>query len=396
MRPAIYMDFARSGRLDPRARVIRASGGTRRGPDGVWREVGANTARLHWSADGAALGLLMEPGRANLINNPRTEPGSGAGLPTGYVTAGADTAITTYLAQSAIAGVQGRRVQVVGTTAVAIARFLSTGTLVLASGPYVFSRFAAFIAGWGSVGAPRLQSFGGGGIGDTFVASSALARYTLPIVIPEGGGSVALAISTNPVIPIGAGVNLDAFIGWDGLEAGLYATTPILPAVGSPGSATRAAETLETLLADWGIAPGTEGTLLVAGRAAPGLEIGGASQRAIQVDLGSAANAIRIDRLGSRQMRGALVVGGNSIATASSAGTVADSADFVAILAYDQTSMALTLNGAAPVETATGQGISPTRILLGDWGGTIERFAWWPRRLPNAQAQSLSRQGVLA
>ncbi|HEV7455901.1 MAG TPA: hypothetical protein VGN96_03930, partial [Roseococcus sp.] len=158
MRAPVDLDFARSGIIDPRVTISRASGGTRRGPDGVWREVGVNTGRLHWDAAGVSLGLLMEPGRTNIWTNPRMEPVSGAGLPTTYATSGTDTSITTYLAQSASLGVQGRRVQVVGTAAANIFRHLGTLPVALAEGSYVFSRFAAFLSGWG-VPAPRLTAF---------------------------------------------------------------------------------------------------------------------------------------------------------------------------------------------------------------------------------------------
>lgn len=381
MRPQLDLDFARSGLIDPRVSIARASGGTRRGPDGVWREVSANTGRLHWAADGVSLGLLMEPSRANLIANPRTEPNSGAGLPTGYVTAGSDTSITSYLAQSSILGVQGRRVQVVGTTAAVISRFLSTGTLVLAEGSYVFSRFAAFLSGWGAVGLPRLQAFGGGGTGNTFPAAAALARYTLPFAIPSGGLSIAAAISTSPAILSGVAVNLDMFIGWDGLEAGLYATTPILPAVGSPGSATRAAETAAVMLSQFGIGTLAECGLLFAGRAPAGLEVGGGAQRMLALTDGTANNVIALDRLNDRTVRATVTAGGVEQATATTTATVADSADFIVSLGAVAGGMSLSLNGATVISASPA--LFPAgldRLTGGGWGGTCARMAVWPLR----------------
>lgn len=394
MRPDVYLDFARAGRAAiRRARVLRASSGWRRGPTGIWREEPAGAARFHHAQNGDPLGILMEWSRVNHWTGSRMEPAGSTGLPTGYVASGTDAAITTYLAQEIRQGLPGRRVQIVGTSSAAISRHLSTGSLTLTPGDYVYSRFAAFLSGWDSQ-SPRLQSFGTSVIGPNLAPLVALTRYSLAVSI--AGGSASFAVSTNPNIPTGTSLNLDAFYAADMVEGGLYAGTPILHPAGSPGAVTRAAESLIALLADFGAVAGTEGTLLVAGRAAPGLELAGAAQRAIQVDLGSNDNAVRVDRISGRQIRSSLVVGGNTIASATSSGTVADNADFVAVIPYDATSLALTLNGAAPVEAATGQGITPTRIFLGDWGGTIERIAWWSRKLPNAQAQSIARQGVLA
>jgi hypothetical protein len=390
MRPQILMDFARAG-FDRRARVIRASGGTRRNQNGIWQEVPANTARLHWSQDGTALGLLMEPTRTNLMINPRMGPAGEAAIPTNYSTVGSDTAITSYLAQSVVMGVEGRRVLISGTASVPISRILSTFGISVPEGPAVFSRFAAFLAGWGGAAAvPRQQvsSFFGANITPT----PTLLRYSLPFTVPAGASSFVASI--NPQVSAGAAVNLDLFQGWDQLEAGLYATTPSLPA--TTGSSTRAAESMEALLADFGVIAGTEGTLLIAGRAAGGLQVSGGAQRAIQIDAGSDANRIRIDRLAGRQMRAEVVVGDVSQGTATSAGTVADSGDFVAVLGYSKTGMALSLSGAAVVEAAIGDAPTPTRVVLGDWGGTIERWALWPTRLSNAQIQTAARQGPIA
>lgn len=396
MRPAIYMDFARSGRLDPRARVIRASGGTRRDATGVYREVPPGTARLHHALDVTPLGILMEPTRTNNFLNPRTLPTGSSGLPSDYTTAGTDSSLTyTYNALEAVLGVQGRRVQLAGTASLGAAqRILSTNAGALPQGDYFFTRFMAFLSGWGSIGTPRLQTFTTVSTGATITPTAALVRYGLAVNQP-GPSNNGILGAVNPLFTAGQTINHEIFIGWDQLEGGLYPTTPILPA--TTGAATRAAETLETLLADWGVAaPGTEGTLLVAGRAAPGLASGGGAQRAIQVDDGTSNNVVRIERTAGRAMRGDVIVGGVSQATATSAGTVADNADMVSVLGYSAGGMALSLNGAAVVEAALGGVPTPSRLLLGDWGQTISRLAWWPRRLSNAEVQTLAGQGAIA
>lgn len=87
----------------------------------MWREVAANTGRLHWAGDGTALGLLAEPSRVNLGLNPRMGPGSSTALPTDYTSAGTDAALTyTYSEQEARMGVQGRRVLMAGLSPLAL------------------------------------------------------------------------------------------------------------------------------------------------------------------------------------------------------------------------------------------------------------------------------------
>ncbi len=229
------------------------------GADGTtWVEFDADQPRFR----GAARRLLLEGQRTNLWTNPRMEPVSGAGLPTNYATAGTDPAITTYLAQETRDGTQGRRVQVVGTAGSNISRFLGTVALAVAAGNYTFSRFFSALGGWGSTPnvAPRLQTFSVSVTGANITPISTLARYALGLTVPGGGGSPALALAPNPVITSGTAVNLDSYFGWDMLELGAFASTPILPPVGTPGPSTRGQDNLTAAYA--ALFPNGVGTVL--------------------------------------------------------------------------------------------------------------------------------------
>jgi len=418
MRPAIYMDFARGGRLDPLARVTRASGGTRRDASGVWREVPPMAARLHHAFDAGALGLLIETARTNAVVNPRGEglvAGTPGTLPTGWVQPATQGGIERTLSAVSARGVGGLGLRLQGTAT-------NTGqmtyepamrSLAPAASPAQSRVVSAvlWIAGGGvanitniSLGGIGLTSGGAVVAGNTFSGAnlagqlSAAPRQFSSLVTLTADPSIArfnlrLLVQTT----VGQTSDLTLGVAWLLDEpSALYASTPILPPGGSPSASIRATETLEVWLADWGASvPGGEGTLLVAGRAAGGLEIGGGGQRAVQMDDGTDANVIRMDRGPGRTMRGEVIVGGVSQGLVSSAGLVADQAGMVSLLGYDSASMALTLDGAPVVEGAVSGAFSPSRMLLGGWGGTIERVAWWPRRIPNASMQSLARQGAL-
>lgn len=67
LRPSLLLDFANSGRVDPRIQCTRASSATCFGPDGKLRTVAANVPRIDYDpATGKCLGLLVEEQRTNL------------------------------------------------------------------------------------------------------------------------------------------------------------------------------------------------------------------------------------------------------------------------------------------------------------------------------------------
>ncbi len=78
LRPSLLLDFANSGRVDPRVKFTRASTATCWGPDGKLRTVAANVPRIDYDpATGKCLGLLEEEARTNLILNSSVLEGTG-------------------------------------------------------------------------------------------------------------------------------------------------------------------------------------------------------------------------------------------------------------------------------------------------------------------------------
>ena len=68
VRPTLDLDFANSKTLDPRITFTRASGGSYVGADGLIKLAGVNEARFdHDPVTGESLGLLVEEARTNLL-----------------------------------------------------------------------------------------------------------------------------------------------------------------------------------------------------------------------------------------------------------------------------------------------------------------------------------------
>ncbi|WP_120967911.1 hypothetical protein [Comamonas sp. lk] len=81
IRPSLLLDFANSGRVDPRIQCVRASTATCIGRDGKLRTVAANVPRIEYNPiSGKCLGLLREDARTNVIRN-NTMVGAITGVP---------------------------------------------------------------------------------------------------------------------------------------------------------------------------------------------------------------------------------------------------------------------------------------------------------------------------
>lgn len=78
IRPSLLLDFANSGRVDPRIECTRASAATCYGPDGKLRTVAANVPRIDYDpATGKCLGLLVEEARTNLFTYSAPQSNTG-------------------------------------------------------------------------------------------------------------------------------------------------------------------------------------------------------------------------------------------------------------------------------------------------------------------------------
>ena len=97
IRPSLLLDFANSGRVDPRIQFARASIATCHGPEGKLRTVANNVPRVNYDPEtGKCLGLLVEEARTNLAY-PSNMPTSTVQTTTGVMQANGATKITSGL-----------------------------------------------------------------------------------------------------------------------------------------------------------------------------------------------------------------------------------------------------------------------------------------------------------
>jgi hypothetical protein len=92
IRPTLDLNFARVKALDPRITFTRSSGGSYVGADGLIKYAGVNEARFdHDPVTGESLGLLIEEARTNSIPNSTAQGaifGSPGTVPTGWFSTG--------------------------------------------------------------------------------------------------------------------------------------------------------------------------------------------------------------------------------------------------------------------------------------------------------------------
>jgi hypothetical protein len=151
-------------------------------------------------------------------------------------------------------------------------------------------------------------------------------------------------------------------IGWPQLEIGAFASSPILPAVGTPAASTRGADLVTATLASLGIGANGACTVLVSAmlpQAAPA----GVDQMLVQLDDGTDANRYRLRNLagGLALVAGEVVAGSPS--DAASAGSFVAGTPFRAGIAIDGAGrIAASFNGGA-VQAVTGGPTSGLTIL---------------------------------
>ncbi|HEV7455183.1 MAG TPA: hypothetical protein VGN96_00285, partial [Roseococcus sp.] len=259
----------------------------------------------------------------------------------------------------------------VGTAAANIFRHLGTLPVALAEGSYVFSRFAAFLSGWG-VPAPRLTAFGVTVTPTEITPSAALVRYSLPVVIPSGGGSPAFAIGTNPAIAAGAALNLDAFFGWDVLEAGTFASTPILPPIGTPGASTRGQDNVTAAFAS--LFPAGVGTVLGSCMIPQSAPAGG-SQAIVDINDGTQANRFSFrNNAGGNDIVASLNIGGTPLVLPT-LGTMTPGTLLRFGLTWDGTTVVANLDGGANQSAASATPPGLTTLRAGNnANGTAPMF----------------------
>jgi len=390
------------GRL--RAPLVLARGpvGTRAtaiGAEGAWIEHGPDAPRFV----GSARRLLIEGARANGVRNPQAEAaaaGTPGTLPTHWGLSGLPSGITSeVVGVVVVGGVHCLRLRMSGTPAASgTARIEPEGlsAIVASNGQtWTASLFYRLAAGSTANLALTHRVMGRNG------SFGALALVSAPMAPDENlqrqavtttlaGAGIAYA-STDLTLGFTAGqaVDFTLDIGLPQLEQGAFASTPILPPVGSPGAATRGADLVAAALDALGIRDNGACTLLLT---AVIPQIGAERQTLLQIDDGTNNNRFILRNPSGGNL---LVINralGGPTGTNLAVGSMTPGVPFRAGISIDGAGrIAASLDGGAVVGMTGGPtaGLRTLRIGgevagAGAWFGEVGLLQAIPYALPDA------------
>ncbi len=393
MRPSLVLDFA-GGHVDRRiASAVRDSRAWRHDARGLLVPSPINTPRLdHDPATGKALGLRVEAARTNLQpysqdatqwtpNNVTVTANAGTGgdgkATAGLITEDATTAIHAVTLPAAALTATGPH-----TLSVEVEP-AGRGVFALRMGGGVFGGSENRVEFDVATGQAAVET---GAPDDYGIIALGGGRYRIWMSVETtstGNTSGVLYLKEmfgGPREYAGDGAS-GALVWGAQYEDGAYPGTHV-PTASS--AVTRAADTVTMALGAW--FNGAQGTVLVRARTAAG---GGTSQYVAHIDDGSTSNRYAMYRNSGGNVQIIPYSAGNVSQGTLSLGSVPDDAEISLAFAWASDDCAACLNGGEVV--AGGSVTLPaglTTLRLGrffgggyEWGGTIARVAFWPRRL---------------
>lgn len=376
--------------------VTRASAGTLHNSAGDLVEFAANVPRI------TDRGMRVEGNGTNLISNPRCE-GAVAGTPGTLPTSMSGPTTSNGISRQVVGsgtsnGIPYVDVRYAGTSVSSgktiLLSLAPTSYITAAYGDTFTTTLYTKVVG-GSIANLtylRFELFGSNADGSTTesptgtnIVDGGTTKATVTHTIPSLSYVVPrLAIST------GAGVAVDFTIriGAPQCEKSAYATSVILPPVGSPAQATRAADRV--------VATRTSPTAISKFIRARTPAWGGVTQVVWQLDDDSNNNRLYVYRSSAGNLGVYSVVGG-SVSVGLNLGALADDTEFKLALRATTNDFAASLNGAAVVTSTSGA--MPTGIVnerIGhstngsEWYGLIRENDRWTELLSDAKLQALS------
>jgi hypothetical protein len=401
------LDFANSGRLDPRVTFTRASTATYFDATGTLQSAANDVPRFDYDpATLAAQGLLIEESRTNSIRN-NTMVGAVAGtpgtLPTNWVVNNTGGLTTNVIGVGTSAGINYVDLQVVGTstgTLYQLAFDANTQISASAGQSWAGSFWVAQTAGTtGGVTATNVRitsrDSGGATIGTNDSAditlTGTLARYasvyaSMPASTAFVQGQLRLGLTS------GAAIDITLRIGLPQLELGAFATS-VIPTTTT--ALTRAADVASVnTLSPWFNA--TEGTIY-----AESLVFSITNQRIASFNDGSTSNRIIISRgtASGGNVNGNVSAGGSPQVSGLIFGTSLPAETFTkTAFACKLDDFAGSVNGSAAVTDTSGTIPTVNILALGSGevlganslNGYLRRITYYNTRLPNAQLQALT------
>jgi len=400
VRPTLDLNFARTKTLDPRITFTRASGGSYVGADGLIKYAGVNEARFdHDPETGESLGLLIEESRTNLLL--RSEEFDNASWNKGNSTVSANSAAAPNGTLTA-----DRLVEAATSSAHSVfSNFVAPGAV-----PATLSVYAK-AAERSEVG---LQIFDGASVGTAVfdLASGTIASGS-GLITPAGNGWYKCSKTATP--PTGTSVRafiitaLGGVISYTGDgTSGIYIWGAQLEAGAFPTSYIPTAASTRTRAADNASITGKnfsdfyrqdEGTLYTSHIQKNSTDTT-KNWGIFSISNATLTSFIRLFAgAGSASVFNILSSGSAPSVYTTTNGSFVQDNIMRAVCSYSSSSAVRILNNNVPIEdTSVVLPSNLNNIIIGGGGaglsslnGTISRFTYYPKRLPNEQLIALTR-----
>ena len=376
--PSLKLDFANARALDPRITFTRASTATYVGANGLIKTAGVDEARFdHDPATGESLGLLIEESRTNIL--PYSEDFSQSA----WVTFG------TASKSSNVATAPDGNFTADSITIPAASGVLDN-ILISVNTTYTFS---AYIRGTPGTTIRILSNANSSGVvGNIVTVSEVWQRYSVTFTTNSGDNYTSIQFDT------GGG---NTFYVWGAqVEAGSFPTSYI-PTNGptSGSTVTRAVDnafiTGQNFSSWYNQSEGTVRILAKTNRVYSGSN---AFPYSMQIDDGTANNRFAVDNgVLSSTIRQKLSVWENGSAVGGNLGNLQNVNGLSCAFAYKINDLAF-VNGAGTLFTNDNTPIPTTmnRLQIGSGTGGIltgyiAQLTYYPKRLTNAQLQTLTQ-----
>jgi len=353
------------------------------------------------------LGLLIEEGRTNSIRNPRAEgavagtPGTG---PTNWFLSAPPQQVVGTGVENGISYVDAR---FTGSLTATFAFLFELPNVIAALPAQIWSASAYVRLVGGSLAAVtsiemavRAYSAAATGVDTTtgFVSQQSVAfTPTAAPLAPQRFSSAGFSLPASSAfvasglrVSVAGAFDFTLRIGLPQIEQGGFATTPILPAIGTPATSSRNGDVIAMPVGPWlnplALSLAAEATIPA---------FAGTQQGLMLLDDGSVLNRITLRRSGALINVAGVIAGSTTFN--SSADTIIANMPFKTAAAVNAAGAAICFNGGTVVSSA---GVTPsglTALRLGQnatnsglLNGYLRRARVWPRTLSNQELKAIT------
>lgn len=380
--------------LNPAFTFTRASAASFFNDAGNLVEVGNNVPRL------SSAGLLLEGQRTNGGNNPRGEGGvvGTSTQPTNWSVFAAGGLTTTFAARGVENGRNyvDRRISGTTTGTFYVSVFHNPAFAVTAGQPTTGSVWVSVVGGsLANIGTLIQQvRWSSGSITEaTLTPTATPARFIATGIAPADATSAFHAFGLS--FANGVAIDVTLRFSWPQAESGAsFASSPILPPVGTPGASTRLADNVTATGAQFvALFPNGVGTVLVRATLPVLSPTGSTNQVLLSIGPDVANRIVAFNPAGSTNLSVGRSIG-NSYVSAGT-GAITAGAPFTFGLTSDGTTLSASINGGVLL---TAAGVPPfQRLVIGadanlgtPMFGTINSLRALPRAVSDAELRALS------